>query len=147
MGVTKTSSQQQLNHHIRTDSSLSHGGLKCILLVPNLRPRFCYCEVQEMFSSHGSLLNNAIWSAGQFNKNLLEYRLFRQLNLMYRMHSLYTITPTGPSSAEMLGFPIVIVGPSFLFSKLKVIVPLAVSPVLSVTIKSIVSPLVVARAS
>ena len=31
-------------HGLRMDSSLSHwvgGGLKCILLVPNLRPRFC----------------------------------------------------------------------------------------------------------
>ena len=43
-----TKSQQQQNHRLRTDSSLSHrgvggGGLKCILLVPNLRPRFCCC--------------------------------------------------------------------------------------------------------
>ena len=43
MGVTRN--QQQQNHHLRTDSSLSHwgGGVKCILLVPNLRPRFCCC--------------------------------------------------------------------------------------------------------
>ena len=46
MGVTINKSQQQQNHRLRTDSNLSHrggGGLKCILLVPNLRPRFCCC--------------------------------------------------------------------------------------------------------
>ena len=39
----KKTGQQQQNHRHRTDSSLSHWGLKCILLVPNLCPRFCCC--------------------------------------------------------------------------------------------------------
>ena len=37
-----TMNQQQQNHRLRTDSSLRHSGggwLKCILLVPHLRPR------------------------------------------------------------------------------------------------------------
>ena len=38
-----TMDQQQQNHRLRTYSSLSTWGLKCILLVPNLRPRFCCC--------------------------------------------------------------------------------------------------------
>ena len=45
-----TRSQQQQNHRLRRDSSLSYrgggggdGGLKCILLVSNLHPRFCCC--------------------------------------------------------------------------------------------------------
>ena len=44
MGVT--TNQQQQNHRLRTDSGLSYWegwGFKCILLVPNLRPRFCCC--------------------------------------------------------------------------------------------------------
>ena len=41
--VHKTMNKQQQNHRLRTDSSLSHGGLQCILLAPNLRPRFCCC--------------------------------------------------------------------------------------------------------
>ena len=39
--------QKVNNHRLRTDSSLSHGGrgwLKCILLVPNFRLRFCCCR-------------------------------------------------------------------------------------------------------
>ena len=40
MGVTinneSTTNQQQQNHRLRTDSSLSHR-------VPNLRPKFCCC--------------------------------------------------------------------------------------------------------
>ena len=43
MREQSATNQQQQNHHLRTDSSLSHWGLKCILLVPNLRPRFCSC--------------------------------------------------------------------------------------------------------
>ena len=35
--VHKTKYQQQLNRHLRTDSSLSHKGLKCILPVSHLR--------------------------------------------------------------------------------------------------------------
>ena len=34
----QTTEQQQQNHRLRTDSSISHRGLKCILLVPTLRP-------------------------------------------------------------------------------------------------------------
>ena len=43
MWVTINKSQQQQNHRLRADSSLSHRGLKCILLVPNLCARFCCC--------------------------------------------------------------------------------------------------------
>ena len=35
--------EQPLNHHLRTDTSLSHWLLKCILIVPNLRPKFYSC--------------------------------------------------------------------------------------------------------
>ena len=40
-----TMNQQQQNHRLRTDSSLSqlHGGLKCIILVSNLHPKLCCC--------------------------------------------------------------------------------------------------------
>ena len=40
-----TTNRQQQNRRLKTDSSINHwgGGLKCILLVPNLRPRFCCC--------------------------------------------------------------------------------------------------------
>ena len=38
-----TTNQQQQNHRLRTDNSLHYGELNCILLVPNLRPRFCCC--------------------------------------------------------------------------------------------------------
>ena len=44
--------------------AVATGGLKCILLVPNLRPRFCVVEVQEMFSSHGGHLTNAMYHHG-----------------------------------------------------------------------------------
>ena len=41
--VHKTIDQQQQNHRLRTNSSLSYRGLKCILLAPTLRPRFGCC--------------------------------------------------------------------------------------------------------
>ena len=41
--VHKTMNQQHQNLRLRPDSSLSHWGLKCILLAPNLCPRFCCC--------------------------------------------------------------------------------------------------------
>ena len=41
--VHKTMYQQQQNHR---RSSVSHWGLKCILLVPNLRPRLCCYNVK-----------------------------------------------------------------------------------------------------
>ena len=49
-----------------SDSSLSHGGgggggLKCILLVPNYALESAVVEVQEMFSSHGGHLTNAMY--------------------------------------------------------------------------------------
>ena len=37
------------------------GGLNCNLLVPNLCPNSAVVEVQEMFSSHGSLLTIAMY--------------------------------------------------------------------------------------
>ena len=54
---------------------------------------------------------------------------------------------TGPSSAEMAGVAMVMVGASFLFSKLKVIVPVSDSPVSSVTVIFIVRSLVSLRVS
>ena len=41
------------------------GGIKCTLLVPNLPLDSAVVEVQEMFSSHGSLLTIAIYHHGE----------------------------------------------------------------------------------
>ena len=43
MGVPINQKSQQQNHRLRTDSSLSHWGLICILLILNLHPRFFCC--------------------------------------------------------------------------------------------------------
>ena len=59
-----TKQQQQQNHRLRRDNSLGHGDggrLKCILLVPNLCPRFCCCKNTKLFSSHGSFLTNTVY--------------------------------------------------------------------------------------
>ena len=39
--------QQEQNHRHRMDSGLSHWGLKCILLVPNIHPRFSVLNVRQ----------------------------------------------------------------------------------------------------
>ena len=43
------------------------GGLKCILMVPNLRPKSAFVEVQEMLSSHGGHLHvtNTMYHHGE----------------------------------------------------------------------------------
>ena len=51
--VHKTINQQQQSHHLKTDSSLSLWGLKCILLEPNLHPRFC-CKNTNCIVKSGS---------------------------------------------------------------------------------------------
>ena len=52
-----TSNQQQQNHCLRVDSSLSH----CILLVPDLHPiDSVVIKAQKTFRSHGGFLNIAI---------------------------------------------------------------------------------------
>ena len=59
-GSSNKQSQQQQNHRLRTNSILSHHGLKCILLALDS----AVVEVQETFSSHGSLLTNAMYHRG-----------------------------------------------------------------------------------
>ena len=63
MGVTIKKSQQQQNHSLRTDSSLSHrggGGLNAFYWHQILALDSPVAEIQEMFSSHGGLLTNAM---------------------------------------------------------------------------------------
>ena len=44
VGVAINNDQQQQDHRLRAAIANATGcGLKCILLVPNLRPRFCCC--------------------------------------------------------------------------------------------------------
>ena len=47
IGVTinneETTVQQQQNHRLEQTAAKATRGLKCVLLVPNLHPRFCYC--------------------------------------------------------------------------------------------------------
>ena len=45
------------------------GGLKCNLLVPNLHLDSAVVEVQEMFSSHGGHLTNAMYHRGETLKS------------------------------------------------------------------------------
>ena len=60
----QTADQQEQNHRLSTETSLSHrgggggGGLKCILLVPNISPRSCCCYNTKLLRSHGNLLTN-----------------------------------------------------------------------------------------
>ena len=61
MGITINKKSQQQSHRLRTDNSLS----KCILLAPNLALDYAVVEVQEMFSSHGDLLTNAMYHNGE----------------------------------------------------------------------------------
>ena len=61
----KQKSQQQQNHRLRTGSSLSHrgggGGLNAFYWYQIFALDSAVVEVQEMFSSHGSLLTNAMY--------------------------------------------------------------------------------------
>ena len=70
MGVTINKSQQQQNHRLRTDSSLSHrggggGGLNAFYWYQIFALDSAVVEVQEMFSSHGSLLTNVMYHHGE----------------------------------------------------------------------------------
>ena len=62
-------SQQQQNHRLRTDSSLSHrgggGGLNAFYWYQIFALDSAVVEVQEMLSSHGGLLTNAIDHHGE----------------------------------------------------------------------------------
>ena len=66
MGVTLSTSQQQQNHRLRTDSSLSHRGcLNAFYWYQFFALDSAVVEVQEMFSSHGSLLTTAMYHHGE----------------------------------------------------------------------------------
>ena len=78
MGVTINKSQQQQqqhNHRIRTYSSLSHreggggGGLNASYWYQIFAPDSAVVEIQEMFSSHGSLLTSAMYHHGETLKS------------------------------------------------------------------------------
>ena len=56
--------QQQQKHRLRIRSR-SHWGLELILL-PNIRPRFCCCQTRKkMLSSRGGFLTYSIYHHGQ----------------------------------------------------------------------------------
>ena len=69
MGVTTNKSQEQQNHCLGTDSSLSHrgggGGLDAFSRNQIFALDSANVEVQEMFSSHGSLQTNAMYHHGE----------------------------------------------------------------------------------
>ena len=66
MGVTLTTSQQQQNHRLRMDSSLSHRGcLNAFYWYQIFVLDSAVVEVQEMFSSHGSLLTISMYHHGE----------------------------------------------------------------------------------
>ena len=67
----KQKNQQQQNHILRTDSSLSHRGgggeayLNAFYWYQIFALETAVVGVQEMFSSHGSLLTNAMYRHGE----------------------------------------------------------------------------------
>ena len=67
-GELKTSQQQQ-NHRLRTDSSLSHwgggGGLNAFYWYQIFALDSAVVKVHKLFSSHGSLLTIAIYHHGE----------------------------------------------------------------------------------
>ena len=69
MGVTiNKKKQQQQSYHLRTDSSLSHrggGGLNAFYWYQIFALDSAVVEVQEMFSSHGGFLTNAMYHHGE----------------------------------------------------------------------------------
>ena len=74
MGATITIQQQQ-NHRLRTDSSLSHwvgveGGLNAFYWLQIFALDSAVVEVQEMFSSHGGLLNIAMYHHGEHSNQI-----------------------------------------------------------------------------
>ena len=63
-GSGELKSQQQQNHRLRADSSLSHrggGGLIAFYWYQIFALDSAVVEVQEMFSSHGGHLTNAMY--------------------------------------------------------------------------------------
>ena len=66
MGVTINKSQQQQNHCLRTDSSLSQGGgLNAFYWYQIVALDSAVVEVQEIFSFHGGHLTNAMYHHGE----------------------------------------------------------------------------------
>ena len=62
----KQKSQQEQNNRLRTDSSLSHrGGLNVLYWYQIFALDSTVVEVQEMFSSHGGHLTNAMYHHGE----------------------------------------------------------------------------------
>ena len=71
MGVTINKSQQQQNHRLRTDSSLSHrGGFNEFYWHQIFALDSAVVEVQEMFSSHGGHLTNAMYHHGKHSNQI-----------------------------------------------------------------------------
>ena len=68
MGVTINKKSTQQDHRLRTDSSLSHrgggGGLNAFYWYQIFALDSAVVEVQEMFSSHGGHLTNAMHHHG-----------------------------------------------------------------------------------
>ena len=58
---SKQKVKQQQNHRLRTDSSLSHRGLNAFYWYQIFALDSAVVEVQEMFSSHGGHLTNAMY--------------------------------------------------------------------------------------
>ena len=66
MGVTINISQQQQNHRLRANSSISHwGGLNAFYWYQIFALDSAVVEAQEMFSSHGGHLTNAMYHHGE----------------------------------------------------------------------------------
>ena len=63
MGVTINKKSTTTEPQLRTDRSPSHRGPKCTPLAPTLDS--AVVEVQEMFSSHGGHLTNAMYHHGE----------------------------------------------------------------------------------
>ena len=58
--------QQQQNYRLRMDSSLSHqGGLNAFYWYQIFALDSAVVEIQEMFSSHGGHLTNAMYHHGK----------------------------------------------------------------------------------
>ena len=88
----KQKSQQQQNHRLRTDSSLSHGGgggggLNAFYWYQIFALDSAVVEVQEMFSSHGGHLTNAMHHHGETLCNLVTV-LHTSVWTMLKLHSL-----------------------------------------------------------
>ena len=61
MGVTIVASQQQQNNRLNTDSNTGHWGLNAFYWYQIFALDSIVVEVQEMFSSHGSLITIAMY--------------------------------------------------------------------------------------